>query len=194
MLLASLPASSSRSGYVSPLREPDTTRQPSQAAPEKPSESDASPGSPETLRRLAEIGQLKTRDREVRAHEQAHASVGGQYAGAPSYDFQRGPDGVLYAVGGEVPIDISPVPGDPSATLAKAEQVQRAALAPKDPSGADRRIAARAAGLAAQARQELARLRQQADAPDGSKAPGERAPAAAFDTRSRVGQLLDLSA
>ncbi|WP_200821267.1 putative metalloprotease CJM1_0395 family protein [Oceanicoccus sp. KOV_DT_Chl] len=40
-----------------------------------------------------QIRELASRDREVRAHEQAHASVGGQYAGAPSFTFERGPDG-----------------------------------------------------------------------------------------------------
>ena len=49
--------------------------------------------------------ELAARDREVRAHEQAHASVAGQYAKGISYTYQRGPDGVSYAVGGEVQID-----------------------------------------------------------------------------------------
>ena len=80
------------------------------------------------------IRQLAARDREVRAHEQAHASVGGQYAGTPSYTFERGPDGVRYAIGGEVPISLPSQGGDPEATIQIAEQVQRAALAPAEPS------------------------------------------------------------
>ena len=107
---------------------------------------------------LAVIRKLKARDREVRAHEQAHASVGGQYAGAATFTYQRGPDGVLYAVGGEVSIDISAVPGAPQATLDKALQVQRAALAPRDPSSTDRRVAMRAQALARDARAQLAEL------------------------------------
>ena len=104
---------------------------------------------------LAKITELSKRDREVRAHEQAHASVGGRYAGAPSLSYQRGPDGRLYAVSGEVAIDASPVPNDPQATLEKELIVQRAALAPSDPSAADRSIAAKAAAIAGQARVEL---------------------------------------
>jgi hypothetical protein len=50
-----------------------------------------------------------------------------------------GPDGKQYAVGGEVPIDLSPVSGNPQATVQKAETIQRAALAPADPSGPDLR-------------------------------------------------------
>lgn len=103
----------------------------------------------------AVIAELSKLDREVRAHEQAHASVGGSYAGAPSLSYQRGPDGRLYAVSGEVSIDVSPVPNDPQATLEKALVIQRAALAPIDPSAADRRIAAKAVAIAGQARAEL---------------------------------------
>lgn len=105
------------------------------------------------------IAELVSTDRKVRAHEQAHASVGGRYASAPRYDFERGPDGLAYAVGGEVSIDASPVANDPEATLSKMDIVQRAALAPVDPSAEDRQVAARAAGHAAEARVELARLR-----------------------------------
>lgn len=103
-----------------------------------------------------EIRELSTRDREVRAHEQAHMAVGGQYAGGVSYDYTRGPDGRLYATGGSVSIDISPVASDPAATVDKMQQVQRAALAPAEPSGQDRAVAAQAAQLIAQARAEIA--------------------------------------
>ena len=81
-----------------------------------------------------EVAELQATDRRVRAHEQAHASVGGQYASAPQYTLQRGPDGVLYAVAGEVDIDIAPVPNDPEATIEKMQIVQAAALAPIDRS------------------------------------------------------------
>lgn len=108
-----------------------------------------------------EIAELVSRDREVRTHEQAHASVGGAYAGAPTYTFKRGPDGKSYAVGGEVSIDTSPVPNDPEATLRKMELVQRAALAPAEPSAQDLSVAAEAAAQATQARAELAQLRRE---------------------------------
>ncbi len=108
------------------------------------------------------IQQLAERDREVRAHEQAHAAVGGQLAGSPSYTFERGPDGVSYAVGGEVSISSGKVPGDPEATLANARIVQQAALAPAEPSPQDRRVAADAAQLQQQAIQEIAQQAQEA--------------------------------
>lgn len=101
------------------------------------------------------VRELKMRDAEVRRHELAHAAAGGQYAGSPSYEFSRGPDGRSYAVAGSVPIDVSPVAGDPEATVKKMAQVKRAALAPAEPSGADRRVAAQADATAAQARSEV---------------------------------------
>lgn len=102
-----------------------------------------------------QIQELAARDREVRAHEQAHAAVAGQYASSPTYSFVRGPDGVSYAVGGEVSIDTSPIPGDPEATLRKAQQLRRAANAPADPSSQDGSVAAQAAQMEQQARAEL---------------------------------------
>ena len=104
----------------------------------------------------AEIAELASQDREVRAHEAAHAAVGGSLAGAPSFEYVRGPDGVSYAVAGEVPIKTGNVPGDPEATLRNAQIVQRAALAPAEPSPQDRRVAAEAAQLELQALQEIA--------------------------------------
>ena len=101
------------------------------------------------------VRSLSQRDREVKAHENAHSAVGGQYAGSANYTYQRGPDGVNYAVGGEVPIDVGAIPGNPQATLEKMQLVQRAALAPAEPSSQDRKVAALAAQQANQARAEI---------------------------------------
>jgi hypothetical protein len=107
-----------------------------------------------TARRALES--LRQRDQQVRQHEQAHLLAAGPYAkGTPSYTYQTGPDGQRYAVGGEVPIDLSAVPGNPQATLHKALTIRRAALAPTDPSEADQAVAAQATAMAAQAQQEL---------------------------------------
>ena len=101
------------------------------------------------------VEELKRRDAEVRAHEQAHAAAGGPYAGAPRFRFVRGPDGKFYAVAGEVSIDTSAVRGNPRATIRKMQQVKRAALAPQEPSAQDRRVAAEAERKILQARQEI---------------------------------------
>ncbi|WOJ98595.1 putative metalloprotease CJM1_0395 family protein [Congregibacter brevis] len=118
-----------------------------------------------------QVRELADRDREVRAHEQAHASVGGRYASAPSYTYQRGPNGQQYAVAGEVSIDVSPVPNDPQATIEKARIVRRAALAPAQPSSQDRAVAAEATALEQQARAGLiaeskTRSKENSDPPD----------------------------
>jgi hypothetical protein len=103
-----------------------------------------------------EITKRVTRDQDVRTHEQAHAAVGGQYAGAPTYAYERGPDGKRYAVGGEVGIDAGPIANDPEATLRKMEVVIRAALAPAEPSAQDRQVAAQAQAQMSEARIALA--------------------------------------
>lgn len=105
---------------------------------------------------LRELDELKARDREVRAHEAAHQAAGGQYAGAASYTFQRGPDGVQYAVGGEVSISLTPIEGNPEATIEKMRTVRAAALAPAEPSGQDRAVAAEASQILLQAQTEKA--------------------------------------
>jgi len=117
-----------------------------------------------------QIKELKARDTEVRIHEQAHASVGGQYAGFPSYEYQRGPDGTNYAVGGEVQIDVAEIEGDPQATIEKMQTVRAAALAPAEPSGADRAIAADATQKLAAAQAELANT-DKVDATDEQNKP-----------------------
>ncbi|MFK7945057.1 MAG: putative metalloprotease CJM1_0395 family protein [Paracoccaceae bacterium] len=111
-----------------------------------------------------QVDKLRARDAEVRRHEEAHARVGGQYAGQPSYSYQTGPDGKRYAIGGEVPIDVAPVPDDPEATIDKMSIVKRAALAPAEPSGQDRRVAALAdrQSLEAQATLNAQLLEEQA--------------------------------
>ena len=94
----------------------------------------------------------------MRAHEQAHATTGGQYAGSPQYEFQRGPDGQRYAVEGQVSIDIS-AESTPEQTIRKMQQVRAAALAPAEPSPQDLQVAAEASRLAFEARAEAAKER-----------------------------------
>lgn len=108
----------------------------------------------------AEVRELQKRDREVRAHESAHMAAGGSYVrGGASFQFVTGPDGRLYAAGGEVSIDASPIPDDPQATILKMQTVRRAALAPAQPSAQDRSVAAAASQAEARAQMELTRAR-----------------------------------
>ncbi|HHQ4659634.1 TPA: putative metalloprotease CJM1_0395 family protein [Aeromonas veronii] len=102
-----------------------------------------------------QVQDLVERDKEVRTHEQAHQSAGGEYASSPTYQFTQGPDGKRYATGGEVQIDTSVVPGDPAATIAKMQQIRSAALAPAEPSAQDLAVARSAAASEAKARKEL---------------------------------------
>jgi hypothetical protein len=110
---------------------------------------------------LKQLQQLKRRDTEVRTHEQAHLSAAGRYArGGASFTYQKGPDGGSYAIGGEVGIDVAKE-STPEATITKMQAIKRAALAPADPSGADKRIAAQANAKEVQARHELLQSQQE---------------------------------
>ena len=104
---------------------------------------------------LAKLTELQKRDTEVRAHEQAHLAAAGAYAaGGASFSYTTGPNGKRYATGGEVPIDISKE-DTPAATIVKMQTVKRAALAPANPSSADRALSAQASAKEAAARKEL---------------------------------------
>ncbi len=114
-------------------------------------------------KRVKEVVQeLQAIDRKVRQHEMAHKVAGGPYAGPPQFKFVRGPDGRLYAVAGEVKIDVSEEK-NPEDTIRKMEQVIRAALAPADPSPQDRRVAAEAAQKLMKARMELLKEKEEGE-------------------------------
>lgn len=156
-------------------------------AEEGEKESDGKPGGDLSEEEEKVVQELKARDQEVRAHEAAHAAAGGQYAGAPTYTYTQGPDGRRYATGGEVSIDLSPG-RTPEETAQKADQIRAAALAPADPSGQDRAVAAAAAKMKLEAQAEASKQQQEelaakqaedkAEAPalPGQKKPEETAP------------------
>ncbi|MCL2346878.1 MAG: hypothetical protein FWC50_01315 [Planctomycetaceae bacterium] len=113
---------------------------------------------PLTQEEEKQVAELKKRDAEVKAHEAAHlAAAGGLAQGGASYEYQEGPDGNRYAVGGEVSISTGSIDGDPKATIAKAQQIRAAALAPSQPSSQDYKVAASASKMEASARQQLTR-------------------------------------
>ena len=99
------------------------------------------------------VDKLKQTEEKVKAHEAAHKAAGGNLASSASYSYTQGPDGRSYITGGEVQIDMSPG-RTPQETISKMQQVIRAALAPADPSGQDRAVAAQAASQMAQAQQQ----------------------------------------
>jgi hypothetical protein len=161
-LLASVQPCSTHLG-----KKPDETQRTPGAAPSDPTREDSVHISPEARALASElepteravVREMQARDTEVRSHENAHAGAGGALAGAPRFTMEKGPDGRMYAVGGEVPIRVS-AGSTPEETLRSAQQVRAAALAPAEPSSADRSVAASAAALERSARQELAEERR----------------------------------
>lgn len=119
-----------------------------------------------TAQEQQQVLQLQQIDRQVRAHEQAHLSVGGELVrGGASFSYQTGPDQQRYAVAGEVSIDVSPA-STPQETIPKAEHIRATALAPADPSAQDQSVAAQAQRMASEARMEIAALRRQESTAD----------------------------
>jgi hypothetical protein len=102
------------------------------------------------------VKELATRDREVKAHEAAHQAAGGGMTGAASYTYQQGPDGKMYAIGGEVSISM-PSGSTPEETIKNARQVAAAAMAAGDPSSQDFAVAASAKVMEMRAQQQLAK-------------------------------------
>ena len=152
--LAELAGASSRAIARKPAFEVAPTLEPLRRAPDRVELSAAACDDGQCDEDQKEIQELRRQDRQVRAHERAHKATGGAIAGPVSYTYTTGPDGRRYAVAGEVPIDVSPVEGDPDATILKMRQIRSAALAPADPSAADRRVAAKAQQVERQAQAE----------------------------------------
>ena len=88
------------------------------------------------------LEKFKNSDSNIRTHEQAHAANGATTTPI-SYKYQMGPDGKMYAIGGEVRLDTS-IPKDPKEASFKLSQIQRASNAPSDMSGADAHISIQA--------------------------------------------------
>lgn len=102
----------------------------------------------------AHLAELKAVDTKVRAHEAAHQS-GPAASGGASYTYKKGPDGIMYAVGGEVPVRIQ-TGSTPQESIMNLQGVIATALAPADPSPQDISIASKARVMMMKAQQELA--------------------------------------
>ena len=188
-------ASNSTVRISTPL-EPSSSSQPSTKinTPDNPGDSKASPSANKSQdlsdAEKRQVSALKNRDRAVRAHEAAHLSAAGGLArGGANFSYLLGPDGQQYAVGGEVSIDTSAVPNDPQATILKAQTIRAAALAPAQPSGADRAIAAHASQMEAEAR--VALLNQNTDerqigAKEISPENADKAPTERLNVKSAI--------
>jgi len=102
---------------------------------------------------------LQSRDAEVKAHEAAHQS-GGASTGAATYTYQQGPDGKMYAIGGEVSVSFQ-TGSTPQETIANAQAVIASATAPSDPSGQDMAVASSAMVMMMKAKQQISQEAQE---------------------------------
>lgn len=123
-------------------------------------------------RRVAELQQT---DRNIREHEAAHLRAGaGVVTSGASFTYTKGPDDKQYAVSGEVSIDTSSE-REPQSNIDKGERIQIAALAPRDPSPQDHRVAAVGSQMEAQGRSDLAvqQREEAAEATQKSEPPAD---------------------
>lgn len=142
-----------------------------------------------TAAQQSQVDELKAIDRKVRAHEQAHLSVGGDLVrGGASFIYEKGPDGKQYAVAGEVSIDTSEG-RTPEETIPKAQHIRETALAPVDPSAQDRQVAAYASNMEQQARMEVASAQTKAQTTEAQSSSEARASqvAAAYNAMAKLG-------
>ena len=142
-------------------------------------------GEPLSEEEKQQVDYLKKRDQEVRAHEMAHVSVGGSLVKRGAmYEYETGPDGKRYAVGGDVILDVSEG-RTPEETIRKAERVRAAAMAPAEPSPQDYKVASQADKMAAEARAQL--REQQAAERAGTGENGQSQQKASNDADSAGG-------
>ena len=180
-MIPSLSSSASVSAYAAASANASAGQRPPVVPPTdsaEPGKADAgsttSPSASSTAGQLTaeqrqQIQQLVAIDRKVRDHEQAHLAAAADLArSGASFGYATGPDNRQYAVSGEVSIDVSPA-RTPQETIAKAQRIRAAALAPADPSSQDSRVAALAGRMESEARIELARLAQEESATAGSR-------------------------
>ena len=166
------------------LRSKEQTSAEPNKAPD--SSSEMSPEEEALLRKL------KQNELQVRTHERQHvAAAGGFVKSGPVFEYTTGPDGKRYAVGGHVSLDMSPIPNNPEATIRKAQIIKNAALAPADPSGADRAVAASAENMEAKARNEI-REEQSENAKD-TKVKGYNSQVNSYSqSRYQLGQAINI--
>lgn len=143
-----------------PLRKSETPDEKKTRKKEESKEDEKSVSSDELSQDEKQmVADLQARDSEVHAHEAAHQS-GGASTGAATYSYQQGPDGKMYAIGGEVSISFQ-TGSTPQETIANARAVISSALAPASPSGQDMAVASSAMVMMMKAQQQLAREAQE---------------------------------
>lgn len=97
---------------------------------------------------------IRSRYNEIYAHEQKHKSAAGKYGG--NIVIERNGEGI--PTGGHVNIQMPILDKqNPNKTIDHADIVIKSAMAPKDPSDQDYKVAAEAKSIKAQAKSQLAK-------------------------------------
>ncbi len=103
------------------------------------------------------LQKLKNRDQEVRQHEAQHSrNLETIPIGGPQYTYTIGPDGKVYATGGQV-IVATGTSSDPETALRKARALKSTALSTGEPSSTDMAAAVSAREMEMEAIIKMAR-------------------------------------
>lgn len=127
----------------------------------------------EEVKLQSEVRKLEIQEEELIRHELAHKTAGGGATGMITYTYKKGPDGKMYKAHGEVLMDVSEG-NTPEETIRKMQQVQKAAMAPLNPSAADRRSLSIAQAKEVAARRELRKQEEFIKKVNEEVDPGER--------------------
>ena len=98
---------------------------------------------------------LERHESSVISHVQAHLSSGGSLVSSPSYLYTTTTEGSRFISSGDVSFKMYSVNNDPSAQIELAKSIEKAALAPIDPTPHDRSVSVLAQTLGSHAQRVL---------------------------------------
>lgn len=102
-----------------------------------------------------QLAEMRRRDRQVRIDEKPKfTEMQGLTQGVPKYTMVKGPDGRMYAVGGQLELDTTPEE-TPEETIVKAQKIRAVATTSFNLSPDDIRFIARASMMEMEARGEI---------------------------------------
>ena len=102
-----------------------------------------------------EVSELKEHESSIVSHVQAHISSGGTIVSLPSYVYTTSKSGIRFISSGDVTFKMFKITEHQSTQLDRAKTIEKAALAPINPTPQDRSVSILAQALASLALKSL---------------------------------------
>lgn len=121
----------------------------------------ATPTSETSVNRNTELGakrkldQLKRTETQLEQHISTHKAVAPQFVTPPAFVYSLPVDGQQFKVSGDASFDLSPIQSSPIKTLAKANLLHKAVMAPSAPTSSDLSAAQKTLLMAVEAKFEI---------------------------------------